>query len=133
MSAEVRKIQTTDSRTSISFYLKQESTTGVLTAVNLTGLTSGAVKFEMWNAATDAETLPLTATGVTFSADATGLVNYELPTPMAFPAGIYNGFFVLTVASKTDHFPVYPGGLRIEISSHILSAKEAYAAAVAAE
>ena len=132
MSAEVRKIQTTDSRTSISFYLKQESTSGVLTAVNLTGLTSGAVKFEMWNAATDIETLPLTATGVTFSADATGLVNYEFPTPMIFPAGIYDGFFVLTVTGKTDHFPVYPGGLRIEVSSHILSAQQAYAAAVAA-
>ena len=130
MSAEVRKIQTTDSRTSISFYLKQESTSGVLTAVDLTGLTSGAVKFEMFNAATDVETLALTVTGVTFSADATGLVNYEFPTPMVFPAGYYNGFFVLTVATKTDHFPVYPGGLRIEINSHVLSAKDAYEAAI---
>jgi hypothetical protein len=130
MSAEVRKIQTTDSRTSISFYLKQESTSGVLTAVDLTGLTSGAVKFEMFNAATDVETLALTVTGVTFSADATGLVNYEFPTPMVFPAGYYNAFFVLTVATKTDHFPVYPGGLRIEINSHVLSAKDAYEAAI---
>ena len=130
MTQELRKLQTTDSRTQISFYLKQESTAGVLTAVDLTGLTSGAVKFELWNAATNVETLPLTVTGVTFSADATGLVNYEFPTPMVFPAGYYNGFFVLTVATKTDHFPVYPGGLRIEINSHVLSAKDAYEAAI---
>ncbi len=130
MTQEIRRIQATDSRTKISFVLKQEDTTGVLTPVDLAGLTSGAVQFEMWNAATDVETLPLTVTGVTFSADSTGVVNYEFPTPMVFPAGYYNGFFVLTVATKTDHFPVYPGGLRIEINSHILSAKDAYESAI---
>jgi hypothetical protein len=110
-------------------YLKQINAAGVLTAVDLTGLTSGAVMFEMWNAADGTETLAATATGVTFTADATGLVNYQFPTPMLIAAGFYNAFFVLTVSGKTDHFPVEPGGLRIEVSDHTQTALEAYRAA----
>jgi len=130
MIQEIRKIQTTDSRTLISFYLKQNNTSGVLAAVDLTGLSSGAIKFEMFNAATGVETIAATTTGVTFSADSTGLVHYQFATPMAIPAGYYNAFFLLTVSGKTDHFPVEPGELRIEVNSHSQTAEEAYQAAV---
>ena len=132
MGAEIRRIQTTDSRTSISFYLVQDNTAGVSTAVDLTGLTSGAVKFEMFNRADGVETIAATATGVTFVADTTGLAHYQFATPMAIAAGEYYGYFVLTVSGKTDHFPNKAGQLRIIIDSHTQSGEEAYAAAVAA-
>ena len=131
MTQEIRKVQTTDSRTLISFTLKQNNPAGVLTTVNLTGLTLGAIKFELFDAATGAEVIAATTTGVTFSADSTGLVNYQFDTPMTIPAGYYNGFFLLTVSGKTDHFPVEPGGLRIEVNSHTQAAKDAYRAALA--
>jgi hypothetical protein len=107
-------------------YLKQQNAAGTaLSAVDLTGLTSGAVKFKMFNAATGAEAIAETATGVTFSADTTGLVNYTFQSP-TFAAGFYNAFFVLTVAGKTDHFPVEPGEFRIEISDDTTKAVEAF-------
>ena len=134
MSQEIRKVFTTDSRTLISMILKQPANTvaGVLTAVDLTGLTAGAVQFELFNAADDVEAIALTSTGVTFTADSTGVVNYQFTTPVTIAAGYYNAFFVLTVGGKTDHFPLEPGGLRIEVNSHISTALEAYRAAVAA-
>jgi len=113
MSQEVRRVFTGDSRTLISMYLKQANASGVLTAVDLTGLSSGAVQFEMYDAATHASVIALTATGVTFSADATGLVNYMFTTPVTIPAGFYDAWFVLTVAGKTDHFPAGNETLRI--------------------
>jgi len=132
MVQEIREVFATDSRTLISMYLKQDDETGVSTAVPLTGLTSGAIKFELWNAATGVETLAATATGVTFSADATGLANYQFATPMEIAAGYYYGYFVLTVNSKTDHFPKNTGELLVKVSTHAQSAEAAYAAALRA-
>ena len=131
MVQEIREVFATDSRTLISFYLKQDNTTGVATAADLTGLTSGAVKFELWNAATGVETLAATATGVTFSADSTGLANYQFATPMEIAAGYYYGYFLLTVSGKTDHFPKNTGELLVKVSTHAQTAKAAYEAAVA--
>jgi hypothetical protein len=132
VSQEIRKVQTGDSRTLISMYLKQANSAGVLTAVDLTGLSAGAVQFEMFSAVDGSEAIALTSTGVTFTADATGLVNYQFATPMTITAGYYNAFFVLTQGGKTDHFPVVPGQLRIEVSSHTETAEAAYRAAVEA-
>ena len=131
MSQEIRTVMSGDTRTLISMYLKQPNTAGVLTAVDLTGLVSGDVQFEMYNAADAVNTIAVSATGVTFSADDTGQANYQFQSTIA--AGLYNGFFVLTVDGKTDHFPFKPGLLRIEISDHSQTAQEAYAAAVAGE
>jgi len=114
MSREIRKVHKTDSRTIVSMYLKQRNAAGTANdAVDLTGLSSGAVKFKMYNAATGVEVIALTSTGVTFTADSSGLVNYEFQSP-TFNAGIYNAFFVLTVSGKTDHFPVEPGEFQVE-------------------
>jgi len=130
MSQEVRRVFTGDSRTLISMYLKQANASGVLTAVDLTGLSSGAVQFEMYDAATHASVIALTATGVTFSADATGLVNYMFTTPVTIPAGFYDAWFVLTVAGKTDHFPAGNETLRIEVRDHSQTGRDAYQAVV---
>ena len=131
MSQEIRKVHTTDNRTLISMILKQPNTSGVLTAVDLTGLSTGAVQFEMFNAADGTEVIALTSTGVTFSSDTSGLVHYQFTSPMSIAAGYYNGFFVLTESTLTDHFPIVPGELRIEVSDHAQTAQAAYRAAVA--
>jgi len=126
MTQQIRRVHKGDSRTLISMYLKQQNTAGTsFDAVNLTGLTSGAVKFKMVNSASGVEVIALTETGVTFSADATGLVNYTFQSP-TFVAGLYHGFFVLTVSGKTDHFPIEPGDLQIQISDDTSTANDAF-------
>ena len=130
MTKEIRKVMSGDTRTLISMYLKQPNTAGVLTAADLTGLASGAIQFEMYNAADDTETIALTSTGVTFSADTTGQVNYQFQSTIA--AGIYNAWFVLTESAKPDHFPLEPGLFQVYISDHTQTAQEAYDAAVLA-
>lgn len=130
MIQEIRRIHYGDSETLISFYLKRNNTSGVLTAVDLTGRVAGDIKFKLYNAADDVNTIPLTATGVTFSTDSTGLVHYDFATGNEIAAGYYNGFFVDNAAGQPDTYPIEPGELRIEISSDTQTAKEAYEAAL---
>ena len=132
MTQEIRKIHYGDSQTLISFYVKRNNTAGVATAVDLTSRVAGDIKFKLYNAADAVNTIPLTATGVTFTADTTGLVHYDFATGNTIAAGYYNGFFVINPSGQPDTFPIDPGGLRIEISSDTQTAKAAYEAAVAA-
>ena len=130
MTQEIARIHTTDTYTLIAYTLKRKNSAGVLTAEDLTGLSAGAVQFKMFNAATGVEVIALTATGVTFSADSTGAVEYDFSAAGVLNAGYYDAFFVVTKSSQTIHFPIDPGGLRVEISSDTVKALEAYRAAI---
>lgn len=132
MTQEIRDIHYGDSRTLISFYLKQENTSGVLTAVDLTNAVAGDIKFKLFNAATGENTIPLTATGVTFSANTSGLVHYDFATGNTIAAGKYHGFFRFVQGSEPDTFPLKPGDLVINIHSDTQTAEQAYDASVAA-
>ena len=131
MTQEIRDIHYGDSQTLISFHLKRNNTAGVLTAVDLTSRVAGDIKFKLFNAADGVNTVPITATGVTFTADSSGLVHYDFATGNTIAAGYYNGFFVVNPAGQTDTYPIEPGELRIRISSDTQTAAVAYAAAVA--
>lgn len=134
MTQEIREIHYGDSDTLISFYLKRNSnaTPPVLTAKDLTGRVAGDIKFKLYNAATGVNTIPLTATGVTFSADSSGLVHYDFSTGNTIAAGYYDGFFVDNPSGQPDTYPLKPGDLRIWIHSDTQTAHEAYEAALEA-
>lgn len=130
MTQEIARIHTTDTYVKIAYTLKRKNEAGTLTAEDLTGLSSGDLKFKMFNAATGAEVIALTATGVTFTASTAGACEYDFSSTGVLTAGYFNAFFVLTKSSQTIHFPIDPGGLRIEISSDTQTAEAAYEAAV---
>ena len=126
MTQEIREIHYGDSKTLISFILKKNDKAGVLTAIDLTGYVSGDIQFKLFNSADGVNTIPLTSTGVTFAADATGLVHYDFPTANTIAAGVYHGFFKDMKSSEGDTYPIKPGELRIEISSDTQTAEQAY-------
>ena len=105
----------------------QPNAAGVLTAVDLTGLT---VAFKMINAATGATEIALTSTGVTVTTAATGQVQYDFSGAAVDTAGVYWGTFVITQSSETDSFPVRTQDLRILIDSDTQTAEEAFQAAL---
>ena len=131
MTQEIARIHTTDTYVKIAHTLKRKNEAGVLTAEDLTSAVAGDVKFKMIDAATGVEVIALTATGVTFTASTAGYVEYDFSAAGVLNAGYFNAFYVLTKSGQTIHFPVDPGGLRIEISSDTETAKAAYQAAVA--
>jgi len=131
MTPELARIHTTDTYIKIAYTLKRKNEAGTLTAEDLTGLSAGDLKFKMLNAATGAEVIALTATGVTFTASTAGTVEYDFSAAGVLIPGYFNGFFVLTKSAQTIHFPIDPGGLRIEISSDTQTAEVAYWDAVA--
>jgi hypothetical protein len=103
--------------------LVQPNASGVLTAVDLTGL---SVQFKMVNAATGATEIALTSTGVTVTTAATGQVQYDFSAAGVDTAGVYWGTFVVTQSSETDSFPVIQKDLKIIIDSDTQSGQEAY-------
>jgi hypothetical protein len=103
--------------------LVQPNTSGVLTAVDLTGLT---VQFKMLNAATGTTEIALTSTGVTVTTAATGQVQYDFSGAGVDTAGVYWGTFVVTQGSETDSFPVIQKDLKIIIDSDTISGEKAY-------
>lgn len=132
MTQEIARIHTTDTYVKIAYTLKRKNEAGTLTAEDLTNAVAGDLKFKMFNAATGAEVISLTATGVTFTASTAGSVEYDFSAAGVFMAGYFNAFFVLTKSSQTIHFPIDPGGLRIEISSDTYTAEAAYKSALVA-
>ena len=129
MTQEIARIHTTDTYVKIAHTLKRKNEAGVLTAEDLTLAVAGDIKFKMFNAATGVEVIALTATGVTFTASDAGSVEYDFSAAGVLSAGYFNGFYVREVSGQTIHFPIDPGGLRIEISSDTQTAREAYYAA----
>lgn len=130
MTQVIHERHTTDLRTVMPFTLKQPNSSGVLTAVDLTAFSSGAIKIKILNAATGATVVALTSTGVTFTASSAGQGQYDFSAAGVLSAGYFNAFLTLTDATETDHFPLAPGELRIEIHSDTQTAKQAYEAAL---
>jgi hypothetical protein len=128
MSQVVHRRRVGDTRTVLPVTLQQANESGVLTAVDLTGLT---VAFSMVNAATGATKIAATSTGVSVVTAASGTVNYDFSAGGVDTAGVYYGTFRVTQSSETDAFPVASKGLKICIDSATQTAEEAYAAALA--
>ena len=127
MTQQTHRRRVGDTRTVLPVALVQPNTAGVLTAVDLTGLT---VAFKMINAATGATEIALTSTGVTVTTAATGQVQYDFSGAGVDTAGVYWGTFVVTQSGETDAFPVRTQDLRILIDSDTQTAEEAYQAAL---
>ena len=127
MTQQTHRRRVGDTRTVLSVSLVQPNTSGVLTAVDLTGLT---VQFKMMNAATGATEIALTSTGITVTTAATGQVQYDFSGAGVDTAGVYWGTFVVTQSGETDAFPVRTQDLRILIDSDTQTAEEAYQAAL---
>ena len=123
MTQQIHRRRVGDTRTVLPVTLVQPNTSGVLTAVDLTGLT---VQFKMVNAATGATEIALTSTGVTVTTAATGQVQYDFSAAGVDTAGVYWGTFVVTQSSETDSFPVIQKDLKIVIDSDTQSGQEAY-------
>ena len=123
MTQQTHRRRVGDTRTVLPVALVQPNTAGVLTAVDLTGLT---VAFKMLNAATGATEIALTSTGVTVTTAATGQVQYDFSAAGVDTAGVYWGTFVVTQSTETDSFPVIQKGLKIVIDSDTISGEKAY-------
>ena len=123
------RIHTTDTYVKIAKTLKRKNEAGTLTAEDLTNAVVGDVKFKMFNAATGAEAVALTATGVTFTASTAGAAEYDLSAAGVLTPGIFNAFLVVTKSGQTIHFPSRTKGWIIGIDSDTQTAEEAYQAA----
>lgn len=123
MSQQIHRRRVGDTRTVLPVALVQPNASGVLTAVDLTGLT---VQFKLINAATGATEIALTATGVSVTTAATGQVQYDFSTGWVSTGGVYWGTFVVTQSSETDAFPVRTQDLKIVIDSDTMSGEKAY-------
>ena len=123
MTQQTHRRRVGDTRTVLPVALVQPNTSGVLTAVDLTGLT---VQFKLVNAATGAAEVALTSTGVTVTTAATGQVQYDFNAAGVDTAGVYWGTFVVTQSSETDSFPVIQKNLKIVIDSDTISGEKAY-------
>ena len=128
MSQVVHRRRVGDTRTVLPVTLQQANESGVLAAVDLTGL---SVTFSMVNAASGATKIAATSTGVSVVTAASGTVNYDFLASGVDTAGVYYGTFRVTQSSETDAFPVASKGLKICIDSATQTAEEAYAAALA--
>lgn len=123
MSQQIHRRRVGDTRTVLPVALVQPNASGVLTAVDLTGL---SVQFKMVNAATGATEIALTSTGVTVTTAASGQVQYDFSAAGVDAAGVYWGTFVVAQSSETDSFPVIQKDLKIIIDSDTQSGQEAY-------
>ena len=99
----------------------QPNSSGVLTAVNLTGLT---VKFKMVDES-GTVVVAETQTGVSVVTAASGTVNYDFSAAGVDAAGTYYGYFVVYDSGESDHFPVRSRDLKIRIDDDSTTAEEA--------
>lgn len=99
----------------------QPNASGVLTAVNLTGLT---VKFKMVDES-GTVVVAETQTGVSVVTAASGTVNYDFSAAGVDVAGTYYGYFVVYDSGESDHFPVRSRDLKIRIDDDSTTAEEA--------
>ena len=90
-----------DTRTPLPVTIKQPNSSGVDTAINLTGL---SLAFKLVDQSGTA-VVAATTTGVTITTAASGEAEYDFSTAAVLNAGRYYGYFVLTQSAETDHFP----------------------------
>lgn len=129
MTAQVHRRRVGDLRTVLPVTLQQPDSSGVLAAINLTGL---SVTFKMINAADGTTKIAATSTGVTVVTAASGTVNYDFSSGGVDEAGVFWGTFLVTESGQTDAVPVRQKELKIVIDSDTQTGEEAYAAAVEA-
>ena len=127
MSQQTHRRRSGDYRTVLPVTLQQANGSGVLTVVDLTGLT---VAFKLVNAATSLVAIVNTSTGVTVVTAADGTVNYDFSATL--PAGVYWGTFTVTQSGETDAFPVAAKGLKVIVDSDTQTGEEAFDLAVSA-
>ena len=113
MAIEKHSIAVGDTLTPLGCQLKQFSATGVLTVVNLAGLT---VKFTLVNAAGTVVVNEAT-TGVTVTDATNGKVQYDFQTADVTTAGTFYGWFTVYSGTEHDTYPVGGRKLVIEISA----------------
>jgi hypothetical protein len=118
-----------DTLTPLFVTINQKNNAGVSAAYNLTGLT---VKFKMVNAATGAEKIAATETGVTVETAASGTVKYDFSSGGVDAAGKFYGSFIVISSAENDHAPPEHDHYVILIDSDTQTAEEAYEAAVEA-
>jgi hypothetical protein len=113
MATEKHRIGIGDTLTPLGVQLKQLSTSGVLTAVDLSGLT---VKITLVN---EAGTVVVNegTTGVTVTDATNGKVQYDFQTADVATAGTYYGWFTVYSGTEKDTYPVGGRKLVIEISA----------------
>jgi hypothetical protein len=128
MTQQVHRRRVGDLRTVLSVTLQQPDSSGVLQAINLTGLT---VTFKMINAADGATKIAATSTGVSVVSASAGTVNYDFSSDGVDAAGVFWGTFLVTESGQTDAVPVRQKDLKIVIDSDTQTGEEAYAAAIA--
>lgn len=127
MKQQTHRRRVGDTRTALSVLLQQENEAGVLTAVDLTGLT---VSFEMVEALTGDDKIATTISGVTVVDAEEGIVDYVFSSGGVDEGGIFYATFTVTESGATDSFPVMAKGLRVMIDSDTQTAEEIYKAAV---
>ena len=127
MTAQIHRRRVGDLRTVLPVTLQQPDSSGVLAAIDLTGLT---VTFKMINAADGTTKIAATSTGVSVVSAAAGTVNYDFSSGGVDAAGVYWGTFLVTESGQTDAVPVRQKDLKIVIDSDTQTGEEAYAAAV---
>ncbi len=109
-------IQYGDSRTPLGAVLKQKNESGVLAAVDLTGVTVKVLIVDADGRVVVAET----TTGVTVVDADAGKVSYEFRSgDDALPAGTYYLYFRVYVGTERDTFPVVPKELKVVVKQHI--------------
>ena len=113
MATELHRICVGDTLTPLGCQCQQKSTTGVLGAVNLTGL---IVKFTMVSEAGTIVCNEVT-TGVTVTDAANGKVQYDFQAADVAVAGTYYGWFTVYSGTEHDTYPVGGRKLVIEISA----------------
>ena len=119
-----------DLRTVLSVTLQQPNESGVLTIVNLTGL---SVTFSMFNAADGSTKMAATSTGITIVSAAAGTVDYDFSAAGVDTAGVFYGVFHVIESGQSDAIPVRAKDLKIIFDRPgIQTGEEAYAAAFAA-
>ena len=113
MATQNHKIGLGDTLTPLGCQLKQLSAAGVLSVVDLSGLT---VKFSMSDAS---GTLIVNegTTGVTVTDAANGKVQYDFQTADVDTAGTFYGWFTVYSGTEHDTYPVGGRKLVIEISA----------------
>jgi hypothetical protein len=113
MSVEVHKIGVGDTLTPLASQLWQQNASGVLTVVNLAGLTC---KFTMVSSAGTVIVNEAT-TGVTVTDATTGKVQYDFQTTDVATAGTYYAWWTVYSGTEHDTYPVGGRKLVIEISA----------------
>lgn len=111
MAEQTHKRHINDTRTVLPVTLQQPNSSGVNTAVNLTGLT---VKFKMVDKY-GVDVVSETTTGVTVTTAASGECEYDWSSAGVDTAGKYYAYFTVTDSGESDHFPVESRDLIIQI------------------